>query len=331
MSDPLLVVEDLYVTIDAANARSSDVRAVEGVSFEIQRAEVVGLVGESGCGKTLTSLALLGLLPQPRGHVPRGSIRLGGNELTDLPERERRMLRGKQMAMIFQDPMTSLNPYLRVGDQLAEVAQLHLGASRSDALDRAQAMLERVGIPDAVERLRSHPHELSGGMRQRVMIGMALLAEPQLLIADEPTTALDVTIQAQILSLLAELRLERAMSILLITHDLGVVAGLCDRVLVMYAGRIVESGPTREVFATPRHPYTRALLRSTPRVDAPVGERLESLAGLPPRLDAAPLPGCRFEPRCSYVRPECAAAEPELSAAGEGRMRRCIAPVEEMS
>lgn len=331
MSAPLLRVEDLHVRIDAANARSSDVRAVEGVSFEIARGETLGLVGESGCGKTLTSLALLGLLPRPRGHVPQGTIELEGLELTALPEEERRQLRGHPMAMIFQDPMTSLNPYMRVGDQLAEVAQLHLGDSRKEALARAEKMLDRVGIPDASARLRSHPHELSGGMRQRVMIAMALLSEPKLLIADEPTTALDVTIQAQILSLLAELRTERDMSILLITHDLGVVAGLCDRVLVMYAGRIVEAGPTRDVFARPQHPYTRALLRSTPRVDAPAGERLESLAGLPPRLDGPPLPGCHFEPRCAFARSECTEAEPALREAGEGRLRRCIAPLEEFA
>jgi oligopeptide transport system ATP-binding protein len=331
VSVPLLSVNDLHVRIDAANARSRDVRAVEGVSFDIERGEVVGLVGESGCGKTLTSLALLGLLPRPRGRVSQGSIRLDGEDLTTLPEKKRRALRGHRMAMIFQDPMTSLNPYMRIGDQLAEVPQLHLGASRKQALAQSEAMLDRVGIPDAAARLRSHPHELSGGMRQRVMIAMALLAEPQLLIADEPTTALDVTIQAQILSLLAELRAEREMSILLITHDLGVVGGFCDRVLVMYAGRIVESGPTREVFAQPQHPYTRALLRSTPRVDAPAGERLESLAGLPPRLDGPALPGCRFEPRCAFAREECTESEPELREAGQGRARRCIAPVEELS
>ena len=323
MSAPLLEVEGLEVRIDPEEPGGRPVRAVEGVSFAIERGEVVGLVGESGCGKTLTSLALLGLLPRPRGRIHCGSIRLDGSELTTVSEAERRSLRGQRMAMIFQDPMTSLNPYLRVGEQLIEGSMWHRGVRRRTALDRAEALLARVGIPDAAARLRSYPHELSGGMRQRVMIAMALLSEPELLIADEPTTALDVTIQAQILALLSGLRAERGMSMLLITHDLGVVAGLCDRVLVMYAGRIVESGPVRALFDEPQHPYTRALLRSTPRVDARAAQ-LESLAGLPPRLDAEPLPGCRFEPRCSFARPACCEAEPQLVGVAGARQRRCI-------
>jgi oligopeptide transport system ATP-binding protein len=323
-------VDDLRVQFGAEDRGGLPVRAVDGVSFEIERGEVIGLVGESGCGKTVMSLALLGLLPQPRGRVTGGGVRLDGQELTTLAERERRAIRGRRMAMVFQDPMTSLNPYLRIGDQLIEGAIWYGGLSRGDALAQAEALLERVGMPDAHARLRSYPHELSGGMRQRAMIAMALLAEPDLLIADEPTTALDVTIQAQILSLLAELRAERGMSMLIITHDLGLVAGLCDRLLVMYAGRIMEGGPVRALFDHPLHPYTRALLRSTPRVDVRA-DHLESLEGLPPRLDAEPLPGCRFEPRCALARPACREGEPELERTADGRERRCIALPEELA
>ena len=330
MSEPLLQVDDLAVRIDPEHPGEAPVRAVEGVSFEIARGEVVGLVGESGCGKTLTSLALLDLLPRPRGRVAGGVIRFEGRDLRALSEAERREVRGQRMAMIFQDPMTSLNPYLRIGEQLIEGAVWHTGVGRREALARAEQLLTRVGIPDARLRLRSFPHELSGGMRQRVMIAMALLSEPALLIADEPTTALDVTIQAQILALLADLRAERGMSMLLITHDLGVVAGACDRVLVMYAGRIVETGPVNAVFDAPHHPYTRALLRSTPRVDAPPRASLESLEGLPPRLDGPLPPGCRFAPRCDRVQPRCREVEPDLVADRGGRARRCVVPIEEL-
>ena len=272
----------------------------------------------------------MGLLPQPRGRIARGSIRLDGEEWVGQPPERWRALRGRRVAMVFQDPMTSLNPYMRIGDQLAEVLRLRGVNRRREVARRAAAQLERVGIPDARGCLRSYPHRLSGGMRQRVMIAMALLAEADLLIADEATTALDVTIQAQILALLRELRDERAMSMLLITHDLGVVSGLCDRVVVMYAGRALESGPARVLFDRPAHPYTRALLRATPRVDGPTGASLESLDGLPPRLDGPPPPGCRFAARCSFVREACRSAEPELEAAGRGRLRRCIAPLEEL-
>ncbi|MEZ4216371.1 MAG: ABC transporter ATP-binding protein [Myxococcota bacterium] len=330
-AEPLLEVDDLRVRIDGETPRDPAVRAVDGVSLRIARGESLGLVGESGCGKTLASLAVMGLLPRPRGRLASGRIRLAGRDLTAGDARAWRAARGRDVAMIFQDPMTSANPYLRVGEQLVEGPRLHLGLSRREALARARAMLERVGLPDAERRLRSYPHELSGGMRQRVMIAMALLAEPALLIADEPTTALDVTIQAQLLALLAELRAERGMAMLLITHDLGVVAGACERVLVMYAGRIVEEGPTREVFASPHHPYTRALLRATPRVDAPPGARLASLPGLPPRLDAPPPPGCAFAPRCPLARAACREAEPALAASAPGRARRCIAAPEELA
>ncbi len=311
------------------------VRAVDGVSFEVAQGEIVGIVGESGCGKSVTNLSVLGLLPKPQGRIVGGSVKFEGRELVGLPEDELRGVRGNNIAMIFQDPMTSLNPYLTVEDQLAEVVQLHLGLSRKDAIARAAALLGRVGIPDAASRMKSYPHEFSGGMRQRVMIAMALLCDPEVLIADEPTTALDVTIQAQILELLKELRDERGMGIILITHDLGVVAGMCDRVLVMYAGRIVEEAPVRELFSSPQHPYTRALLKSVPRLDEERHGTLFSIEGLPPRLDRGPFTGCTFAPRCPQVREACHAGEPALESVtlpdGSVRGRRCVLPVEELA
>jgi oligopeptide transport system ATP-binding protein len=306
------------------------VRAVDGVSFDVGRGEIVGIVGESGCGKSVTNLSILGLLPKPQGRIAAGSVKFEGRDLVGLPERALRKIRGNDIAMIFQDPMTSLNPYLKVEEQLAEVGQLHLNLSRKEAVARAVALLERVGIPDAARRVRSYPHEFSGGMRQRVMIAMALLCDPELLIADEPTTALDVTIQAQILELLQGLRAERGMSIILITHDLGVVAGVCDRVIVMYAGRIVEEARTEDLFARPAHPYTAALLRSVPRLDTEAHAALRSIEGLPPRLDRGPFHECTFAPRCPLVRPACRDGEPALVEFAPGRRRRCIAPLEEV-
>jgi oligopeptide transport system ATP-binding protein len=326
-SAPLLAVEGLrteFVTDDAV------VRAVDGVSLEIRRGEVVGIVGESGCGKSVTNLSILGLLPRPQGRITAGSVRFEGRELTRASEGELRKVRGRRIAMIFQDPMTSLNPYLRVEEQLVEVLLTHTDVNRPTAVRRAVEELERVGIPDAARRIRSYPHEFSGGMRQRVMIAMALLCDPALLIADEPTTALDVTIQAQILELLDGLRRERGMAIVLVTHDLGVVAGVCDRVLVMYAGRIVEEGPTRELFARPLHPYTKALLASVPRLDSAGQGRLTSIEGLPPRLDRGPFDACTFAPRCPKVHDACRAGEPPLTDAGPGRRRRCVLPAEEV-
>jgi len=298
------------------------VRAVSGVSFTVDRGEIVGIVGESGCGKSATSLSVLRLLPKTA--CTKGRAVFAGRDLLALPETEMRGIRGKRIAMIFQDPMASLNPYLRVIDQLVEVPMLHLGMSRSDAAARAVALLARVGIPDASERARAYPHELSGGMRQRVMIAMALLCDPDLLIADEPTTALDVTIQAQILALFEELRRERGLAIVLITHDLGVVSGLCDRVLVMYAGHIVESAPAQALFARPLHPYTRALLGSMPRLDRAGSARLENIPGMPPRLDLGPFRECSFAPRCGYVHDACRIKDPDLVAAAGGRARRCV-------
>jgi len=309
--------------------RERTVRAVDDVSFDLNPGEVVGLVGESGCGKSVTSLSILGLHEKPAGHVT-GSIRLGSRELLGLSDAELRKVRGNRVSMIFQDPLSSLNPYLRIEEQLAEVLELHLGLTRAPARQRMLEILAQVGIPGE-ERLRAYPHQLSGGMRQRVCIAMALLCNPQVLIADEPTTMLDVTIQSQILDLLRKLRRERGMSILFITHDLGVVAELCDRVIVMYAGRIVESGPTAALLARPLHPYTEALLKSTPRVDQKGGGRLLPIKGLTPRLSGAKLTECAFAPRCPRVRDACRAGEPPLSPVPGDRTRRCIAPPEEMT
>ncbi|HYO97436.1 MAG TPA: ABC transporter ATP-binding protein [Polyangiaceae bacterium] len=311
--------------------REAVVRAVESLSFAVGKGEIVGLVGESGCGKSVTSLAILGLLAQPAGRIVSGTVHYAGRELTQLPAPELRQLRGNRIAMIFQDPLTSLNPYLRIEEQLAEVGVLHLGLTRRAARDRAVELLARVGIADAAQRIRAFPHELSGGMRQRVSIDMALLCDPDLLIADEPTTMLDVTIQAQILELLRDLRRERQMSILFITHDLGAVVELCDRVLVMYAGRLVEEAPAGELFVRPLHPYTEALLKSTPRVDEFRGGVLSAISGMPPRMDAGPFTECTFAPRCPRVRPACRDGEPALFEVGANRRRRCIAPLEELS
>ena len=325
---PLLDVRDLrtqFVTEEGL------VRAVDGVTFQVDRGEIVGLVGESGCGKSVTNLSILGLLPRPQGRIAGGGVTFEGRELVGLPERELRKIRGNRIAMIFQDPMTSLNPYLRVEEQLAEVGQLHLGLTRAQAVARAVELLDRVGIPEAAERIKSFPHEFSGGMRQRAMIAMALLCDPELLIADEPTTALDVTIQAQILELLKELRDERGMAIILITHDLGVVAGTTDRVLVMYAGRIVEEASTNDLYASPSHPYTQALLRSVPRLDEHGHGRLESIEGLPPRLDRGPFEACTFAPRCARVHDACLSAEPPLETFAAGRRRRRVLALEHLA
>ncbi|HKO48860.1 MAG TPA: ABC transporter ATP-binding protein [Polyangiaceae bacterium] len=325
MTDELLRIRDLSVSFAT---RERTVRAVDHVSFDVRPGEVVGLVGESGCGKSVTSLSILGLHEQPAGRVT-GSIRLGERELVGASPSQLREVRGNRVSMIFQDPLTSLNPYLRVEEQLAEVLDLHLHLRGAVARARMLEILAQVGIPGE-ERLRAYPHQLSGGMRQRICIAMALLCNPQLLIADEPTTMLDVTIQAQILELLRSLRKQRSMSILFITHDLGVVSEICDRVIVMYAGRIVEQARTADVLQAPLHPYTEALLRSTPRVDVPGGGSLHPIGGLPPRLSAAKLEECAFAPRCPRVREGCRHGEPELTSAGGDRLRRCIAPVAEM-
>jgi len=327
VSEPLLVTRDLCCEFRTDTAR---VRAVDHLDLSIERGRIVGLVGESGCGKSATALALMGLLPTPAGRVTAGSIRLDGRELTTLSEVERRKVRGNQIAMIFQDPMTCLNPYLTVEEQLCEVPELHQGSSRQEARRKSVELLRQVGIADAERRMRDYPHQLSGGMRQRVMIAMALLCDPDVLVADEPTTALDVTIQAQILALLLELRRARGLAILLITHDLAVVASTCDRVVVMYAGRAVETGPARDVLRAPAHPYTRALLRSVPRADRHRRADLASIAGLPPRLDQGGFDACSFAPRCEHVRDVCRQGEPALVTLGPGRERRCVVPTSDL-
>ncbi|HXI56689.1 MAG TPA: ABC transporter ATP-binding protein [Polyangia bacterium] len=316
---PILQVTDLRTYF-----RTDDglVKAVDGLSFQLGRGETLGIVGESGSGKSVTSLSLMQLLPRPPASHPSGQIMFDGRDLMKLPEVELRRLRGNRIAMIFQDPMTSLNPYLTVERQLTEVLQQHRGMSRSEARARSIEVLGHVGIPDPARRIDDHPHEFSGGMRQRVMIAMALLCEPQLLIADEPTTALDVTIQAQILRLIKQLQAEFGTSVILITHDLGVVAGMADRVAVMYAGRIVETGAAVDIFREPQHPYTRGLLRSIPRLDRADGGALASIPGLPPDLSALP-PGCPFYPRCDVAQERCAREFPPVLTLGPARDVYC--------
>jgi oligopeptide transport system ATP-binding protein len=296
---PLLEVTDLRTHF---HTRNGVVRAVDGVSFTLEPGETLGIVGESGSGKSVTCQSLMGLLPQPPARIT-GRALFAGTDLLSCRPRELRAIRGRRLAMIFQDPMTSLNPYLRVSEQLIEPLLIHEKISRKEALARGLAMLEAVGINDAAARLHHYPHEFSGGMRQRVMIAMALIARPELLIADEPTTALDVTVQAQILDLIRRLQRELGMAVIFITHDLGVVAGLCDRVQVMYAGRIVESATTADLFARPQHPYTRALQRSIPALQ-PKGAELFTIPGLPPDLSRLP-PGCPFAPRCEHAVEKC--------------------------
>jgi len=306
---PLLAVDHLDVTFATPDGT---VHAVQDVGFSLDAGESLGIVGESGAGKSQVFLAALGLLAT-NGSVA-GSVRFCGDELIGLSRQALDRIRGARVAMIFQDPMTSLNPYLRIGVQLAEVLIVHKRLGMEAARAAAIAMLDRVGIPDARRRIDLYPHELSGGMRQRVMIAMALLCDPELLIADEPTTALDVTIQAQILELMAELRLATKTATVLITHDLGVVAGLCDRVAVMYAGRIVETGAVRDIFYRPRHPYTQGLLRSMPRIDADAAE-LSAIPGQPPNQQRLPS-GCAFRPRCAHRLPVCATIAPPLRPTG---------------
>jgi oligopeptide transport system ATP-binding protein len=320
----LLSVEDLCVYFRSDHG---EVKAVDGVSFELARGEVLGLVGESGSGKTVTNLAIMGLLPRPPAYFPRGAIRFDGRELLSADARTMRSLRGRRIAMIFQDPMTALNPYLTVDRQLTEVLELHERIAHRVARVRAIDMLERVGIADAEARMRSYPHELSGGMRQRVMIAMALLCGPELLIADEPTTAVDVTVQAQVLELMRELQAASRMSLILITHDLGVVAGMAHRIAVMYAGRIVEIASADQLFAAPRHPYTEGLLASIPRMDSARGASLVPIPGLPPNLAQLP-EGCPFRPRCSRALPVCAQTYPALTQLAPGHCASChaIAP-----
>jgi peptide/nickel transport system ATP-binding protein len=320
--EPLLRVRDLK-TYFVTEQGGGTARAVDGVSFELFPGETLGIVGESGCGKTVTSLSILRLIPEPPGHIRPGSfIEFEGRNLLTMEPRELRAIRGNEIAMIFQEPMTSLNPVFTVGDQIAEAAIVHQGLSRRKARARAIDMLRLVGIPDPTERVDHYPHQMSGGMRQRVMIAMALICHPKLLIADEPTTALDVTIQAQIIELLERLQAELGMAVMLITHDLGLVAGSADRVVVMYAGQVVEQASTAALFARPLHPYTEGLLASVPRLDASAtrargGGRLHAIPGQVPAATAWP-PGCRFHPRCPYAWDRCRHEEPPLLDAGGG-------------
>jgi oligopeptide transport system ATP-binding protein len=296
----LLTVKDLRTYFQTEDGT---VKAVDGVSFELQRGETLGIVGESGSGKSVTNLSIIRLIPEPQGKIVSGEILLNGESLLDLSAKQLRRIRGRRIAMIFQDPMTSLNPFMRISKQLMELTQLHLGHTRSQAYQHAIEMLELVGIPDARERVDSYPHEFSGGMRQRVMIAMALSCRPELLIADEPTTALDVTIQAQILELIRKLKSETGTSVILITHDLGVVAGMTDHIIVMYAGKVFEQAPTAELFACPGNPYTKGLLRSVPDPTANQ-EQLYQIPGLPPDLAHLPA-GCPFAPRCERAEEIC--------------------------
>jgi oligopeptide/dipeptide ABC transporter ATP-binding protein len=345
---PLLDVQDLHTSF---HLREGVSRAVDGVSFSIGHGRTLGLVGESGCGKSITALSILGLVPSPPGRVESGRAFFDGLDLLKANERTLCRIRGDRIGMIFQEPMTSLNPLYSIGEQVAEALRLHRHVSRREAMNQAVAMLQRVRIPSAAARARDFPHHLSGGMRQRVMIAMALICRPDLLIADEPTTALDVTVQAQVLALMRELQDETGAAVLLITHDLGVVGEVADDVVVMYAGQVVETGPTARVLARPVHPYTEGLLGSRPRVEASAGERMKDEGrrtknqGIEVRSGPAPAnatgerlrpiqgqvpsplawpAGCRFHPRCPHVRDVCRAAIPPLEALRPGRLTRCV-------
>ncbi len=302
--------------------RDGLVRAVNDVSFAIEPGQVLGIVGESGSGKSVTNLSILGLIPQPPGRITAGTATFKGRDLIKMSSSELRKIRGKDVAMIFQDPMTSLNPFLRISRQLAEVLEVHEGLSYKHALGRSIEMMEMVGIPAASQRIHDYPHQFSGGMRQRVMIAMALLCKPSLLIADEPTTALDVTIQAQILELLAKLQRELNMAMILITHNLGVVAGVADTIAVMYAGEIVERATTETLFANPTHPYTRGLLKSVPRLDEMARTHLTPIRDQPPDLSRLPK-GCPFHPRCDLCVERCRQDQPKLKGCGAHHEAAC--------
>ena len=315
----LLEVDDLRTSF---HTRNGVVRAVDGVSFCIDRGETLGIVGESGSGKSVTCLSLLGLVPQPPGRIEGAGAMLEGIDLLRCPQEVLRGIRGRRVAMIFQDPMTSLNPYMTIEEQLMEPLLIHEKIGRAAAARMALQALQEVGVPEAEQRIRSYPHQFSGGMRQRVMIAMALIGKPDLLIADEPTTALDVTVQAQILDLIAQQQRQRGVAVIFISHDLSVVAGFCDRVMVMYAGRVVETADTRAVFREPKHPYTRALQRSRPAMQAK-GAELYVIPGLPPDL-SRPVPGCAFAPRCEFAVADCGRTEMRLQDLGAGQASACL-------
>jgi oligopeptide/dipeptide ABC transporter ATP-binding protein len=319
------VIRDREIILDVRGltveflSEDGPLRAVDGVGFSIRRGEIVGLVGESGAGKSLTSEAILRLIRCPPGRLT-GEVLFRGRNLLDLDERALRKIRGRDIAMIFQNPGASLNPVFRVGDQLLEAMALHLPEPRRTLRARTVEILGRVGIPSAATRVADYPHQFSGGMAQRVMIGMGISCVPSLLIADEPTTALDVTIQAQVLALIRRLARELGVAVLLVSHDLGIISQMCDRILVMYLGRIVEAASARAIFSAPAHPYTRALIECLPRTDGP--ERLGAIAGMMPGLRALPA-GCRFHPRCPVAEPRCAAEEPEFRTVGQDQLAAC--------
>jgi oligopeptide/dipeptide ABC transporter ATP-binding protein len=320
MTAPVLEVRDLQVELSLGRGT---VHPVRGASFDVLPGEALGLVGESGSGKTLALRAIVGLLPRV-GSVTGGSISLDGEDLAAIGERRRRELRGRSISMVFQEPMTALNPVMRVGDQIAEIPRARLGRSRAQAHDRALELMQLVGIPDPVRRMRAYPHELSGGLRQRVMIAIALSGDPRVILCDEPTTALDVTIQDQILKLLDSLRERLGVAIVFVSHDLAVIAQTCRRVVVMYAGMVVEKGPVESVFRNPRHPYTLSLLRSVPDYDL-VRDRLAAIPGAPPDV-ASPPGGCPFHPRCPFAQEDCKAGEFPLRPFGPDRATACIHP-----
>jgi len=319
----LLEIEDLKVTFKTADG---EVNAVNGVSFGIDAGETLAIVGESGSGKSQTAFATMGILAQ-NGRAT-GRAMFDGRDLLTMKRRDLNKIRSRDIAMIFQDPMTSLNPYLRISDQMAEVLQIHKGMSKRDAVREATIMLDAVKIPDAKNRITMYPHEFSGGMRQRIMIAMSLLCQPKLLIADEPTTALDVTVQAQIMDVLSDLRRDLGTAVILITHDLGVVAGFCDRTLVMYGGQVMEEAETGALFKSPTHPYTKGLLRAVPRLDRD-DDALQTIAGEPPDMSRLPV-GCPFSPRCDMVLERCPSNRPPLETIGD-RRRACHLSVEEVT
>jgi oligopeptide transport system ATP-binding protein len=316
---PLLTVENLRTSF---HTRHGVVRAVQDVSFSLEKGETLGIVGESGSGKSVTCYSLLRLIPQPPGRIEGGRALFDEIDLLACPKEQLRAVRGRRISMIFQDPMTSLNPYLRIEEQLIEPLLIHDRLDRAEAVKRAVGALEEVGVSGAAERIRSYPHEFSGGMRQRVMIAMALITRPELLIADEPTTALDVTVQAQILELIKKLQHELGTAVIWVSHDLGVVAGFCERVLVMYAGRIVETAATEAIFKRPKHPYNRALQKSIPALQSK-GTELYTIPGLPPDL-SRPLPGCAFAPRCEFAADICRSGEITLDEVASLHSTACL-------
>jgi len=323
LTTPVLQVNNLSTSFFTDDG---EVKAVRNVSFELFAGETLGIVGESGCGKSVTVMSLLGLVQRP-GRIVSGEVLFHDRDLVKLDHEHLRQIRGRDIAMIFQDPLSSLNPVLRVGYQIDEAMHAHDKVPREQVVARGLDLLRQVRVPDAARRVKDYPHQFSGGMRQRAMIAMGLSNRPEILIADEPTTALDVTVQAQILELLRDLNQETGTSIILITHNLGVVAGLCERVIVMYAGEIVEEGPVQRIFDSPQHPYTWSLLRSLPRINADRRERLRSIEGLPPDLIAPP-PGCKFHPRCPFRIEKCFDVDPKLEIVGPGQQAACWVTME---